>query len=645
MKFTHKTQIALPQYIFVLVRLSILMLIYAICRLAFYLYNFDLFPGIAALELANIFWGGMRFDLTGILYLNTLYFITVLLPFYFVYKPKYQSVWNKIFIGLNIIGIAANCFDMIYYPFTLRRTTGAIFKIFKNEEGLWSIFFNGILDFWPVTLLFIILSLVLIWSVRFFKMKESTLKPVYFYPLQTGLLLLSIYLMISGMRSGFGRYTRPIAMNSAGQYVENARNMALVLNTPFSVLRTLRQRAFKMRHDFKDPKELEAVFSPVHKIDNPDPTVRKNVVILILESFGREHSGRLNPQLEDGNYQGYIPFLDSLMDHSLTFSNAYSAGRKSIDAIPAILAGIPCLDAHYVISNYSTNRIHGLGSILKEQGYDVGFFHGAPNGSMGFDAFAKLAGFDKYFGKTEFNNDDFYDGTWGIWDEEFLQYMAEESNKMNKPFCSVFFGLSSHHPWDLPERYVGKFKKGPREFLNCVQYTDNAVRQYFKTVSKRPWYKNTLFVITGDHGAYHYIDEYKTEVGAFAVPIIFFTPDGSLKGMDNRVAQQTDIFPTILDHLNIKTPYFSFGSSLLDPDSKRMAFYHTSGNYRLLDDSLVIEYDGKKFISLYKYIDDRMLHNNLINSGNIKITRLEETMKAVVQQFNNRMIHDKMIVE
>jgi phosphoglycerol transferase MdoB-like AlkP superfamily enzyme len=215
---------------------------------------------------------------------------------------------------------------------------------------------------------------------------------------------------------------------------------------------------------------------------------------------------------------------------------------------------------------------------------------------------------------------------------------------MRKPFFSVFFGLSSHHPWDLPKRYQGKFKEGPREFLQTVQYTDFAVRQFFKTVSKMSWYKNTLFVITADHGAYHYIDEYKTDVGTFAIPIIFFTPDGSLKGMDHRVAQQTDIFPTIVDYLKIKTSYFSFGSSLLDPNSQRMVFYHGSGSYKLLNDSLVIEYDGKKFTGVFNYKKDRLLHTNLIDSPFVEITLLQKTLRAVIQQYNNRMIQDKITV-
>ena len=71
------------------------------------------------------------------------------------------------------------------------------------------------------------------------------------------------------------------------------------------------------------------------------------------------------------------------------------------------------------------------------QGYNV--LH-----PMGFDAFANLSGFDDYFGKTEYNNDDDYDGIWGIWDEPFLQYFAKQMNTFKQPFYTTLFTVSSH---------------------------------------------------------------------------------------------------------------------------------------------------------------------------------------------------------
>jgi phosphoglycerol transferase MdoB-like AlkP superfamily enzyme len=634
--------ILLSKYLFLVSRLLILLAFYALFRGLFYWYNAEMFSDFSFSELLSVFYGGFRFDLIGILYLNFIYFLAVLLPFQFVYKAKFQSVLNYIFIGLNIIGFAANTFDTVFFPYTLKRTTGSIFKEFGNEEGLFSIFINGIFDFWQVTVLFFLFSVLFVFTIRLIKIQKSNLKPLYFYALHTALLPLLIFMMISGIRGGFGRYTRPLAINNAGQYVKSTKDMAIVLNTPFSVLRTFRQKSFKLRKDFEE-KQLDSLYTPVHHTSSKEQTLRKkNVVIIIMESFSRQHSGRLNPKVKNGNYKGFTPFLDSLMEHSLTLTNAYANGRKSIDAIPSVIAGIPTFKSHYVISNYSTNKLRGLGHILKDEGYDLAFFHGAPNGSMGFNSFMNLVGYDKYFGKDEFNDDRFYDGTWGIWDEEFLEYMAKESSKLKEPFSSVFFSVSSHHPFDVPERYEGDFKEGPHKILKCIGYSDYALRQFFKTASKMSWYNNTLFVITGDHGHIGYLEEYKNDIGDFAVPIIFYTPDGSLKGFDDRVAQHTDIFPTVIDHLNIDTPYFSFGSSLLNKENERLAFYYYRRSQILIKDSLAIKYSNNKFTELYNYILDPLLQTNLINENISQKSEMKNLYKAVLQQYTNRMIRNEL---
>jgi len=448
--------------------------------------------------------------------------------------------------------------------------------------------------------------------------------------------------MLSGIRGGFGRYTRPIAINNAGQYVKQPMQMSLVLNTPFSIIRTLRQNKFSIIKDFKTKKELEAQFTPIKHTNPKDIPNKKNVVILIIESFSKEHSGRLNPHLENGNYEGYTPFIDSLMGESLYFTNAYANGRKSIDAIPSIIAGIPAIRSHYVISNYSTNKIEGIGNILKKHGYDLSFFHGAPNGSMGFNSFMKMAGFDKYYGMDEFDNDKYYDGAWGIYDEEFLQFFAKELNTMKQPFVSVLFTLSSHHPFEVPEKYKDKFKEGPKPLLKTVGYMDYSIKKFFERAKKMPWYKNTLFVITADHATSAYTGEYKNDIGSHAIPIIFFTPDSSLKGVDNRVAHHPDIYPTIIDYLNIDSPYFSFGSSLIDATNEQMAFYYTHSTYRIFNDSLVLEFNKKKSTAIYNYLSDPMQVNNIILDKPAQREEMELKLRAVRQQFINRMIQDSL---
>lgn len=638
-------KIYLSKYIFLATRLLFLLFLYAVCRYVFFIYNADLFPEVSSTQLLTIFSGAVRFDLVGILYLNIIYFIAILIPFRFVYHKQYQNIWDGLFVFVNSLGIIANCFDIVYFAFTLKRTTGTIFQIFKNENNQSVIFFSGLIDYWQVTLFLIFLILSLFFLIRIFKIKKSNLVARLYYPVHSILLLIIIFLMISGIRGGFGRYTRPLAINNAGQYVQNPNQMALVLNTPFSILRTLRQKAFTIKKDFKSQEELERVFNPLQYNKADKSLNKKNVIILILESIGREYSGKLNPNLQNGNYKGYMPFLDSLMDKSLTFYNAYANGRKSIDGIPAILSGIPALKTHFVISNYATNKIGGLGHILKRAGYDVAFFHGAPNGSMGFEAFLKMAGIEKYFGKNEFNNDEFYDGTWGIWDEEFLLFMADEINNMRQPFSTIFFGVSSHSPFVVPERYKDKFKEGPRKILKTVGYTDYALKQFFKRIANEPWFMNTLFVITSDHATFSFNKEYQNHIGSNAIPLIFYTPDGSLTGEKYDVAQQTDIFPTIIDHLETETPFLAFGSSLLDSANQRSAVYYSRGSYKFVKDSFIMEFSKNKVLSLYNYISDPLLAQNLsfkeIEQKNI----MENQLKAIIQQYTNRMINNEMVAK
>ena len=168
------------------------------------------------------------------------------------------------------------------------------------------------------------------------------------------------------------------------------------------------------------------------------PFSNDNVVIIILESFAREYIGSLNHGLEGGKYEGYTPFIDSLIKVSLTFDVSIANGKKSIDAMPSILASVPSLETPYTISHYANNQINGLPELLKKKGYYSAFFHGAPNGSMGFDSFSRVAGFDDYFGLDQYPEKNDFDGMWGVWDEPFFKFFAEKLNS----FQTAIYGIN-----------------------------------------------------------------------------------------------------------------------------------------------------------------------------------------------------------
>ena len=181
-------------------------------------------------------------------------------------------------------------------------------------------------------------------------------------------------------------------------------------------------------------------------------------MVIILESFGNEWLG-----LKSGTK--FSPFLDSLSTVSLYFSNGFANGKKSIEAIPAIFAGIPSLmDEPYITSSYGTNNIKGLPALLAEKGYSSAFFHGATNGSMKFDEFSKILGFQSYIGRSEYNNEDHSDHKWGILDEYFLPWTAQKmTSVLKEPFVAGLFTLSSHHPYYIPDKYQKVLPNGPEK--------------------------------------------------------------------------------------------------------------------------------------------------------------------------------------
>ena len=331
------------------------------------------------------------------------------------------------------------------------------------------------------------------------------------------------------------------------------------------------------------------------------------------------------------------------MEHSLVFKYAYANGRKSISAIPSLVAGIPYVKVPYVLSHYSSNKTCSLAQCLVNEGYYTAFFHGAPNGSMGFQSFTHLTGFEDYFGKNEYNNDADYDGIWGIWDEEFFHFFAEKMNTFKEPFFTTVFSLSSHHPFNVPERYEGIFPKGPLPVHECIGYTDNALRQFFEYAKTMPWYENTLFVFSADHASAAYLKEYKNTLGAFAIPIFFYRPDNSLQQFDTTtIVQQIDILPSVLSYLHYPSDFCAFGKNVFDTTREQMSINYNNEYFQCFYKDFVLQFDEKKSVNLYNFKKDRFFKTNLLNSGIAEQDTMELSTKAFLQEYTNRMIDNKM---
>jgi len=624
--------------------LSMLMVLFMACRIGFYFFNSDFFPNMTAERFGRIAWGGIRFDLAAVLYLNLLFILLMIIPFRFRFRSGYQRFLRALFLFTNTVGIIANVADTVYYQYTLRRTTLSVIRQFENEKNIPGLFAQFLLDYWYALLVVFVLVWVMHRALSTFRITGPQVTDGRaFYGGGAVLMVVIVGLVVAGIRGGFGESTRPITLSNAAQYATVPKDINLVLNTPFALLRTAKTPIVQKVNYFATDEAAEAVFSPIRYPRDTVPFTPRNVVIIILESFSKEFFGAYNEKADGGNYRGYTPFLDSLMGRSHAFQYSFANGRKSIDAMPSVICSIPAIEVPFVLSHYSGNQVTSLAALLKEKGYYTAFFHGAPNGSMGFQAFANTCGFDDYFGKDEYGNDGDYDGIWGIWDHKFLEFYADRMATFKEPFYTNFFSVSSHHPYNLPAEFRNTFSGGEMTIYKCIEYTDYALRKFFEKAQTMPWYKNTLFVITADHASAQIrLKEYNTAWGYFSVPLFFFEPGNPPLPMEPEIIQQIDIMPTVLSHLHYDKPYVAFGRDILDRSSRPVAFNFLDDTYQSFAGSYLLQFNGEKSVGLYDFRKDPLLTDNLLLQLPDTVSRMETELKAFVQQYKNRMVDDNL---
>tara|TARA_B110000495_G_C23043776_1_gene628747 strand:- start:20874 stop:21734 length:861 start_codon:yes stop_codon:yes gene_type:complete len=281
----------------------------------------------------------------------------------------------------------------------------------------------------------------------------------------------------------------------------------------------------------------------------------------------------------------------------------------------------------FILSSYSMNQYNSLPSVLARHGYSSSFFHGPTNGSMRFDSFTLASGFDQYLGRTEYNNEDHFDGTWGIPDHHFLPWTVDEMSKMVAPFFSTIFTYSSHHPYTIPDDFKDITRAGPDLICKSISYADFAFRDFWNKVKKQKWFDNTLFVFCADHvGPTKRKDRSNLE-WSFRIPIAFYHPGGMLPDITKKESmQQIDIMPTILDLLNIDTKYFSVGSSYFNPKRMPKMSYYQNNIVSMSPTAKPLIWNE--------------LETDSVNDGDQETIR---KIKAIYQQYIAALVDNRMI--
>ena len=310
--------------------------------------------------------------------------------------------------------------------------------------------------------------------------------------------------------------------------------------------------------------------------------VQPNIVFIVVESLARDYTGF-------GNGTPFTPFLDRLAadPNTLYFPYCYANGTKSIEMVPSLFCGMPSLMSEfYVTSAYANNKVNNAYQLAK--GYKTAFFHGSNNGTMGFQSFLKQTGLQQYHGIDQYPSDLYnrdFDGNWGIFDEPYLQHFSnclDTLNNPNNPFFASVFTLSSHHPYTIPAPYLNKLPGSPGTVQHTIAYADIALKKFFQTASTKPWFKNTVFVITGDHTSHSDKEYFYSQSGHYEVPFLIYAPGIDIKHINEKLSgreaiindatqktlSQCDIIPTLWNLLGANNPRLGFGRSAFDPSYK-----------------------------------------------------------------------------
>ncbi|MEG0931764.1 LTA synthase family protein, partial [Algoriella sp.] len=573
---------------------------------------------------ADVFMGGLKFDLSVIGYINIVFAILHLIPGKFQENKKYQTILFYSFFLVNGLFISLNFIDYEYFRFIGRRSSFSmiIAEGMTNEIG--GLIISYFVDYWKIPVF--IFSSMLIFMFLLKKINYQSVKKMS--TIGSLLSLVCIVLILFLMGRGIDR--KPLSIVDASKYGPIGTS-ALVLNTPFTVLKTLNKNESLKQTVYYKEDIANKIFNPIQTFSYKN-TNKKNVVILILESFGRENIQR-----------GQTPFLDSLITKSYYFENGFANGKLSIDAVPSIISSVPSLmNKSFISSSYALNSVYGLPKVLKDNGYSTSFFHGAFNGSQNFDQYSNVAGFERYYGKNEYVGPASFDGKWGVFDEDFLQFFTHKLSDFKQPFFSTLFTISSHPPFTIPEKYKGKFPKGTTEIHESIAYSDFALEKFFKSAEKKAWYKNTIFVITADHTSSSGAEEvYKNNVGKFRIPIMFYVPnDPTMVGKSSKNFQQIDILPSLMDYLQLNGKIISYGKSY--KSDKDFVVNYLDNIYNLNKGDYYMAFDGTKSLALYNWKTDPLLKENLINKDKIKTQEMESFMKAYIQSFNKRVSKNQL---
>ncbi len=631
---------------------AFLLLCYELLRLGFLIANRQYFAGVPAGQVLWAFVYGLRFDVSALLMLNAALLLLYNLPGNPARFRWYSAILLVLFFAANLAAVTVNLADYGYYAFTQRRLMYELFAMPGEILGMLPGLVSG---YWHLFLLLgAVIALFIYAGLKLFKKLDRSVTYSFNIFTESLSLILIAGLAVLGIRGGL--QSKPIRQNHAF-FSESRAAGYLALNSTFTVLRSLSQPRLA-EYQFMPREQAQALIEEMLcapnevMVDREYPFLRSrksdalekrlNLVIFIMESWSASQVGPAPGR------PSATPFFDNLAGQGLLFTNFMANSQRSLEAVPAILTSIPAFynQNSFINSQAEMNRVLGLGHILLKRGYTTSFHHGAKTGSMGFDAYARTAGFLKYYGKEGFPGlaDSVQDGTWGVYDEEFFGDAFLRMNGFQKPFASVIFSLSPHDPLIIPKYREALFSQYRDEdrFRRALRYSDYSLRTFFKKAETTDWFNNTIFVITGDHPYHATRNDFAS---IFQVPLLIYCPALLKPGVRTGIASQVDVLPTLLEVMNLSAVHASMGGSLMSTRPGHYAVLRHGPEFAILNDSLALTGDLERVYGVYAYKKDPGFKQNMKDAQPKEAEYLFDRLKAYIQQASYAIARDRICRE
>ncbi|MEI6575372.1 MAG: sulfatase-like hydrolase/transferase [Bacteroidota bacterium] len=549
---------------------------------------------------------GLLFDIVTTSYLIALPFVLFSVTRLFNYKKKWLDTMMLLIIQLSLgLALMLAMADIPYFLYYNARINQGIFTWTDNPSGMAMAVIKDY-HYYPFLLAFpvfmslivwLFVSLSKKWLTRYEKPMSFSRRLMFFFG--------SLLVLMLGLRGELNPANRPLRIEYAFKTPDPFANQ-LGLNPVFHFIQSQEKFNFREMPEPEAIRNVQNYLGVTKKFDSPlareitsnSGEATHNIVLIFVESLSASKIGRFNP-----GFTGNTPFLDSLALHCRMFDSVYSAGEHTYNGVFSSLYGLPTLIDNKVTSGSLTSSLSyaGLPQILKSRGYQNVFFCPNDREFDNFEGFLIPNGFSKIYDDKSFPKSTIVNG-WGVSDHYLFNYALGQIDSLcskKKPFFAALLTISTHSPYIIPSNIPMRFKS-EQAVDRSYEYTDWALKGFFKAAASKPWFQNTIFVIIGDHGQ-NFDKTYEMPLSYHHTPLYIYCPWDSVPKVYGKLGMQIDITPTILDILGFSYINNTLGIDLFR-ESRPFAYFNGDTRLGCIDHEYfyIRSKDGRESLFQYK---------------------------------------------